>query len=344
MPRKDFVDALRAVAEKRGLKFQALSHDWIIQISDPSTKRVCSIFGYTFDVNSAGAVEICKEKAATSLVLASHGIANIPHSVFLSPGNEFTAPYVKEKGNWADMRALIEKLGLPVVLKPLKGTGGFNVVKAKCWREVEGAVQHLFSAEYGLAICPYKEIVDEYRCIYLDGKVEFVYRKVRSHVVGDGTSTLAALVASAMCRGSGADAKAAAQAASELEPEKLASVPASGQEVPLQWKHNLGLGASLDVTVPPEKKSAVEEIAIGAARAVGVRFCSADVVEVKGEGLMIMEINGGVMMDSLIGQLGDAGKALAERVYESAVLLALGLSLEAGGDGRGKRLREGDPL
>merc|ERR1712070_82813 len=156
------------------------------------------------------------------------------------------------------MQALIEKLGFPVVLKPLKGTGGFGVMKAKCWREAESAVQQLFGQEYGLAVCPYKEVIDEYRCICLDGKVELVYRKVRSHVVGDGTSSVASLVADTMRNGSGADAKAAAQAAAELAPEELASIPAAGQEVPLQWKHNLGLGASLDTNVSPEKKSAIE--------------------------------------------------------------------------------------
>lgn len=52
---------------------------------------VASLQGYTFDVNPAGAIEVCREKAATSLVLSQHGVANIPHHVFLSPGNEFTA-------------------------------------------------------------------------------------------------------------------------------------------------------------------------------------------------------------------------------------------------------------
>ena len=40
---------------------------------------------------------------------------------------------------------MVRKYGFPVVLKPLKGTGGLDVMKAKCWREVEAAVQHIFA-------------------------------------------------------------------------------------------------------------------------------------------------------------------------------------------------------
>jgi len=324
--RKAFVDTLRRLASDNGLEFLALSKDWIIQISDPQTGRLCSIFGYTFDVNPAAAVEICTEKAATSLVLDKHKVANINHSVFLNPAHEMTAEYLPRSGCWAEIQKLVGELGFPVVLKPLKGTGGLDVIKATCWREVEAAVQHIFSHEYGLAVSPYKRIVDEYRCFCLDEKVELIYRKIRSTVVGDGSRSVSALLAGLLAdpAADGKALSALAKAAAALSPEELTRVPAVGECVPVQWKHNLGQGATASFDVRPELREQLMALAPRAASAIGMRFCSVDVVEVEQEGLLVMEVNSGVMMDSLIAQLGDEGAALATRLYGAAVLKALG--------------------
>merc|ERR1712216_513583 len=118
------------------------------------------------------------------------------------------------------------------------------------------------------------------------------------------------------------EAAAFARAAAALSPQELAKIPAKGEAAPLQWKHNLGLGAGVDIDVASDMKKHLGDIAIAASRAIGIRFCSVDVADVKGEGLMIVEVNGGVMMDSLIGLLGEAEPM---RIYENAVLLALGL-------------------
>eukprot|EP00439_Symbiodinium_sp_Y106_P075680 s19_g15.t1 len=151
--RKNFVQALAAVADKHGFEFSSQSHDWILQIRNKATGKQCSVFGYTFDVNPA---------------LTPVWLHSVPHQVFLSPSNPFTANYLPRSGMWAPVQEAVNKYGFPVVVKPLKGTGGLDVIKATCWREVEAAVQHIFSrpeGEYGLAVSPYKRVIDEYRCV-----------------------------------------------------------------------------------------------------------------------------------------------------------------------------------
>merc|ERR1712129_440991 len=157
--------------------------------------------------------------------------------------------------------------------------------------------------------------------------------------VGDGVSSMAALVAQGMGTTKPEAAAAFAKAAAVLSPEELSRVPAKGEAAPLQWKHNLGLGAGVDIDVPPDMKRNLSDIAITASRAIGIRFCSVDVADVKGEGLMIVEVNGGVMMDSLIGLMGAAGQELSMRVYENAVLAALGLQAAESGAPALKRAR-----
>ncbi|CAK9095085.1 unnamed protein product [Durusdinium trenchii] len=327
--RKNFVQTLREVAEKHGLDFSSFSHDWILQLRDKATGQQCSVFGYTFDSNPAAAVEICKEKAATSLVLNGSGVANVPHHVFLSPSNPFTAKYVSKNGIWEPVQEVVKKYGFPVVVKPLKGTGGLDVMKATCWREVEAAVQHIFSREYGLAVCPYKHVVDEYRCICVGTEVQLTYRKVRSSVLGDGERSVGALLAERLQNAKPEEMAALLADAAELRPEELGSVPAKGQDAALQWKHNLGHGASVDLKVEAEMAKNLAEVAVRAVKAIGMSFCSVDIIDVKDEGLLIMEVNGGVMMDSLMSQLGESGKALAFGLYEKAVLKALGRSVPA---------------
>eukprot|EP00927_Polykrikos_kofoidii_P049657 TRINITY_DN43695_c0_g1_i1.p1 TRINITY_DN43695_c0_g1~~TRINITY_DN43695_c0_g1_i1.p1 ORF type:complete len:334 (+),score=55.79 TRINITY_DN43695_c0_g1_i1:99-1100(+) len=330
MTRQDFIEVLKDICLTHGLVIKLMSHDWIIQITRPLPRTSCTIFGYMFDVNPAGAVEVCKEKAATSLVLSQHGVPNIPHEVFLDPSREYTAAYVPSTGNWTKMSAVVKEFNLPVVLKPLKGTGGVGIVKASTLCQVEGAVQRLFGNEYGLAICPFKKIVDEYRCFMLNGKPKGMYRKVREHVVGDGVSTVLALVQRRVASAqSGRDLLAIAKAVAEMPATELEAVPVEGAFVPIQWKHNLGQGATVDTSIPETIRQKVETIAKDTVNALGMRFCSVDVVEVEQEGFMIMEVNAGVMMDSLIGLLGDAGKKLAFNIYEEAVLTALSGGTEA---------------
>ncbi|KAJ1457940.1 hypothetical protein M885DRAFT_480893 [Pelagophyceae sp. CCMP2097] len=329
MARKDFVRVLREVAKRNHLDFRAMSHDWVIQIVDPAAAgRICNVFGYTFDINGAGAAEVCKEKAATSLVLGSHGVANVEHRVFLNPSNEFTAPYVPPEGNYTSMRALIETEfgGLPVVLKPLKGSGGLDVIRAASWKDVEAAVQLIFGREYGVAVSKFYDIRDEYRCVCLDDKVYVAYRKHRQRVVGDGERNVASLAARHIESAAPKDRPALYRALSEISADKLDYVPGAEEQVLLQWKHNLGQGATasiLDRATEGPLVDALQVLALSAVQAVGMRFCSVDIIDVKGEGLMVMEINSGVMMDALITQLGDDGAALAYDVYESAVLRAL---------------------
>uniref|UniRef100_A0A7S2MH76 ATP-grasp domain-containing protein n=1 Tax=Octactis speculum TaxID=3111310 RepID=A0A7S2MH76_9STRA len=303
-----------------------MSKDWIIQISDPKTGRTSCIHGYTFDANGAGAARVCNDKVATSMVLDAHGVPNIPHILLLDPGNPFTKAYVPPEGNLMRLRALADKVGLPIVLKPLDGTGGFGVTKCACWRDVEGTVQSLFTRGYGIAASPFKAVVDEYRCLYVLGDVRVTYRKIRSHLVGDGISKLSVLVARAIEEALDPAAAAGIAAAAEgFTKEAWLRVPAEGEKVILQWRHNLGLGAAMSLDIPAEMDQELRVVASSAARAIGVRFCSVDVAHVQNEGLQVMEVNSGVMMDSLIDQLGSEGVRLAAQTYEAVLLETLGL-------------------
>jgi glutathione synthase/RimK-type ligase-like ATP-grasp enzyme len=64
------------------------------------------------------------------------------------------------------------------------------------------------------------------------------------------------------------------------------------------WRHNLDFGARPILLEPGETRDACVAIAVNAARAIGIRFASVDIVSVEGS-WKVLEINSGVMMEAL---------------------------------------------
>jgi glutathione synthase/RimK-type ligase-like ATP-grasp enzyme len=64
------------------------------------------------------------------------------------------------------------------------------------------------------------------------------------------------------------------------------------------WRHNLDLGARPVLLPSGETRDACVALAISAARTIGIRFASIDMIRVGGE-WKVLEINSGVMMETL---------------------------------------------
>lgn len=77
-------------------------------------------------------------------------------------------------------------------------------------------------------------------------------RQVRSTVIGDGARTFAALFAERLAAAEPKDMAGLAKAAAGVAAEELARIPAAGEAVAVQWKHNLGQGAAASLDVGEE--------------------------------------------------------------------------------------------
>ena len=65
----------------------------------------------------------------------------------------------------------------------------------------------------------------------------------------------------------------------------------------------------------------IKDLARKAVDLFGIRFASVDIIETK-EGCMILEINGGVMMENIAGTNGDLYEK-AKGIYRDAILKML---------------------
>ena len=245
------------------------------------------------------------------------GIRCIEHEAFMNPLEPLVHSYISVSGSMAEILKYARKFEFNVVVKPLKGTGGYDVIHATCEREIEAAAMHVWRKDYGVAVCPYVEIVSEIRVVVLRGDIKLTYRKKRECIKGDGVSSVKQLVAKRI--GESTRPKTILRTVSGMSNDQLLYVPESSTEIPIEWRHNLGLGSTADIYCNAQ----VSSLALAAAQALNVKFCSVDVVEFVDGTFSVLEINSGVMMDSFISANSE-NRTIAKEIYAEAISHALG--------------------
>jgi hypothetical protein len=161
---------------------------------------------------------------------------------------------------------------------------------------LERAVSEIFSLNLNLAISPYLEINNEVRVILVDDLPVIVYGKSRPGVTGDGVHSILELAVAAMP----AERLAAILPRMAGDPYSAAldTVLSPGRHHALSWRHNLDAGAEPVLLQQGEVREHCVALAIAAARSIGLRFGSVDVVHVD-DGWRVLEINSGVVMEAL---------------------------------------------
>lgn len=305
------VKIIREICAEMNIELECYSFDWILRMTKNGKNR--HIFGYHFENNSATTQLICTDKCATSELLLSAQIPAIEHIFFSSPEN---FQYLGVEGNWQRLCDLLRQHGR-LVVKPNEGTGGNDVFQVSNNAELEAAVNAVFTHSRSMAVCPYYEIAREYRIIVLNDKVMLIYSKDIPALVGDGSSTLRQLIlGQATLAGS-------SELLDSLDEEKLQRVPASGEKIPLGWKHNLGQGASPDVIEDPELKATLSELALKAALVLNAKFASVDIIRTEGD-YRVLEVNSGIMMENFAAK-NESNYAVAKSIYRQALESLFGL-------------------
>jgi len=313
------VALLKQICGRRRIELTAFSGDWIFCLQKDG--RTTHVFGYDFELNSASAKMICKDKAATSDLLEFHRIPRVEHRIFHGPQ---LAGYVPQEGSWEAMLTFLGACPGGVVCKPNEGTGGNSVFFAKNAAQLETAVYQVFGKSRSLCLSPFEEIEFEYRAAVICGKLEFIYRKIRPFLRGDGRQTIRELMLSQL--------REAADFPKQLEGMKRLSemkieweaIPESGESVNINWRHNLGQGAQPELLTPDSPEwEPVGVLAGRAASALGVQLASVDIASTPG-GLKVLEINSGIMMESLV-HIHPEGWSMAEKFYDRIVCAALGI-------------------
>jgi glutathione synthase/RimK-type ligase-like ATP-grasp enzyme len=288
---RTFVEAIKRYCADHGIAVDVRSQGWLV-IMQHGTRRHLA-FGYDVGLNSAVAHRIANDKAATAEVLEFYGVPCIPHTLFSNPT---LSEYVPQLRSWEAMLRLLKKNPKGLVVKPNEGTSGDSVFKVLDEPNLELAAHQIFSSNSSVAISPYVEIEDEVRVVLIDDVPAVVYSKARPFIVGDGKHSLLELALAV----TPVDQRSAVLPGlfDDLDKADLDAILPPGRRRVLNWRHNLDSGAQPVVLAQGKIREACVPIAIEAAKAIGIRFGSIDVVQVNGR-WQILEINSGVMMEAL---------------------------------------------
>ena len=297
-----FVRILREIAHELSLDIRDFSSDWAFRLYDG--KKQAFIVGYQFPLNTSTARELCQDKALASEVLTAAGVPNVLH-VFL-PAPEIAA--YMEVPEPDDVFTELRKDRPYVVVKDNYGTGGHRVLRVETLSEFREALRGILARSNAACASPFYEIREEYRVVMLKGRPMLVIRKERPTVTGDGAHTVRELIPEEL-RESGFVKK--------LPEETLSMVPGEGETVKLNWKHNLGQGAQGVIVRDKAVLRKLHALAKRAAAAVNAAFLSVDIIDTD-EGLLVLELNGGVMMEHFAGQ-DEECRRIAKRIYKKAV-------------------------
>ena len=310
--RNQFIELLKEICIEHGISLRLFSGDWIAIYQSGSSKQSC-IYGYNFALNNGASAQICQDKNATSLVLESAGVPTVRHELFLNPSDTLVSSLIPAGGSVSRILEVASQSDYNVVLKPVCGTGGNGVIRAYNCKDVERAVLSLFQKHHALVISPFVEIRREIRVVVLNQRIRLVYEKKRPSVVGDGISPLSMLITEQL-----GPRSASLSIPADLD---LDRIPKSDEEIVVEWRHNLGHGATPVLIANPNQ--CICDLAIAAVNALNMRFCSVDIIESHTGELRVLEVNSGVMMDTFISSPDSEFRHLAKSIYTDAIISSL---------------------
>jgi cyanophycin synthetase len=242
---------------------------------------------------SSVAVDIASNKELTLSLLSAAGLP-VPRSQSVRTVDEAVR--------------LANRIGYPVVLKPLDGNHGRGVMLDL---HSDADVRSAFDAaksesRSGLIIVETYVTGRDYRCLVIDGKIAAIAERVPAHVIGDGALTIDELVAKTNAdprRGVGHEKVLTRikidQTAIDLVAAQgfgLADVPPEGTMVKLTLTGNMSTGGvSIDRTFEahPENIEIAEEAAqVVGLDIAGIDFIAPDITQpVRETGGAICEVN-----------------------------------------------------
>src|SRR5947209_13505349 len=263
--------AIVDAAERRGIPWFRIGKDAsLVQFGYGKNRR--QIQAAVCDKTRAVAMEVAGDKELTKTLLEQVSIP-VPRGILTQ--------------TWSEAVDALDRIGPPVVVKPLDGRQGKGVsLDLRTPEEVAHAFH--IAKEYSDYV-----LVEElfkgrnYRVLVVDDKMVAASERLAAHVVGDGKHTIGELIEITNRdprRGKGHEkplTQIVVDSIVEAYLEKcgltLEHIPHAGETIPLRDGINLSTGGTaIDVTDQVHKS--VEAMCVRAARVIGMDVCGVDLV------------------------------------------------------------------
>ena len=235
-----------------------------------------------FDLNGQGAAEMAHDKDYAAYFLRQLGYPVPEGRAFYSDG---WARAVGSEQTIGAACAYAVTLGFPVIVKPNRESQGAWVARAHNRRELVRALQAVFrNARDRVALVQRPVAGDDYRLVVLDGDVVVAYRRSPLAVLGDGRSTVAALLERRQAEMHAQGRQTTVNTddyrvgmALRRARRTLASVLAEGEALALLPNANLTTGGDAE-DVTDVLHPGYRELAARVARDMALRHCGIDII------------------------------------------------------------------
>lgn len=291
----NYKNIITQICAEQGIKLTFKEDGWLI-ILEKSGKTKC-IVGYKFPLNYQSTAQIMDDKGLFYDLMQYKNLPIIKHFVIdKNTKEELINNFFKQEKE-------------RIVVKGNIGTCGKEVFLVDNISDLKKTINNLLTKQDTLSLCPYYEIINEYRVIVLNGKEKLIYGKKRPIVIGDGHSDLLTLA--------------------KIFNEKYYNdeekqhfiknyIPAKGEEVMLSFKFNLSMGSVPYLDIDSQIKNNILTIVHKIIRELDIVFASIDIIETTNHQLFIMEANSGIMMNNFIKQIAN-GYDIAYEIYNEAI-------------------------
>ncbi len=301
-----FYQIIDEICAEKNIEQKLFSYGWIRELRKNNYSNF--IIDNRLNLNNINSFNIAGDKFATYEILKNNNIPVIEHKIVFNPKTR--SKYYKIKFI-EEAEELLKENENKVVIKANNSYKGKDVYFCSNKKEIEEVINKLFENNCDtLSVCPYVEIKYEYRAIYLDGEILYVYKKKKPYIVGDGEKTISKLI----------EEKFLDEIEIDISRDiDLNSVPKKGEKVTISWKHNLSNGAEpILIDESDEFLNKVKEISIKSAKAININFASVDIAQTEDKKLVVMEINGTVCMNKFAKMIPN-GYEIAKKIYTKAI-------------------------
>lgn len=292
---------IEEICKERGIQKIDISYDWIsiLKKGEVEKKLIHEKFG---DLNSTVSTKLAKDKYSTYEVLNYYQIPIVEHKVLFN--EEIMPDFTYVNGDYECLNN--EEMQ---VIKANDSSQGKDVYVSSDRNQKRQIVESLFEKEIeAVVVCPYMDIEYEYRALFLDGEVIYIYKKEKPFVVGDGKSNVSELIETQL-----------KYLVEPMENLDFSYIPAKNEKVIVGWKHNLSNGA-IPLLIDEEDLyySEVKKIALQAGKVMELSFASVDVIVTKDKKVCVMEVNSNVTISKFC-ELVPNGYEIGKEIYAKVI-------------------------
>lgn len=294
----DFRLMVKNICEEEEINYNLISENWVMVLEKDGVTKCIS--GYRFPLNNHALGSVIDDKYAFYDLCKLKNLKIVEHHILFTPSSDLG------RNTYSLLDEYFKEYNSDVVVKPNMGTEGTDVYHIKNREELIKIVNKLFQTNFSISICPFKNIINEYRVVVLNNKVKLIFEKNKPIVIGNGIKTIKELLL-----------ELNNSYFKNVSLEKFNQVLKENEVYEYDWRFNLSKGATAKIVTDKILYEELSNFALDVVRKIDGNFLSIDIIKCD-DGIYLMEANSGVCINKVCNFI-ENGESVAKEIYREAI-------------------------